>query len=100
MNNKFLTINCPHCGYEYTLAELFIPQQLIGEPQHIQRENGKIIKVYGEPPLLVEKYICDNCNKSFSIQCDISFKSSFDNEINFDDDYSVEVKHKLSLKEF
>lgn len=38
------TFKCPHCGYEYTPADVFMPGDLIGKPESVVRDAlGKII---------------------------------------------------------
>lgn len=65
---KFEIINCPHCGYEYLPAEIFVPRAYFGRPTEIERDaNGKLVSYEGTSVDLFEKYVCDNCNKEFRI---------------------------------
>ena len=72
-------IKCPHCSWEYLPGELFFPINTIGYPINIVRDPlGKIL--YEEypkdkEPLAEESYICDNCNKPFTIDINISYKT-------------------------
>lgn len=37
-------IKCKHCGYEYTLEELFLKDDVFGEPKDLVRDPlGKIL---------------------------------------------------------
>ena len=41
---KWPVITCPHCGYQYAPAEIFMPGDLIGNPEQVIRDAlGKII---------------------------------------------------------
>lgn len=71
-------IRCPHCGYEMTPADIFMPGDLIGEPKTVIRDAlGKIIyQEYDEDnePAQVEKYFCDNCDKPFIVEPVITYR--------------------------
>jgi DNA-directed RNA polymerase subunit RPC12/RpoP len=75
---KWPTIKCPHCGYEYTPAEVLYPESLLGKPDSIIRDAlGKIIYLEyaeGDEPCQSEKYICDNCDKPFIVEPVITYK--------------------------
>ena len=41
---NYPVIRCPHCGGEYTPADIFMPGDLIGKPKTVIRDAlGKII---------------------------------------------------------
>lgn len=45
---QFVAIKCPHCGYEYLPAELFIADDLVGTPESngvVRDALGKILYV-------------------------------------------------------
>ena len=71
-------ITCPHCGHQYTAADIFMPGDLIGEPKTIIRDAlGKIIYQEYETdsePVVAEKYFCDNCDKPFIVEPVTSYK--------------------------
>ena len=77
-NTKWPVIRCPHCGYEYTPADIFMPGELIGIPVDVVRDAlGKIIyQDYEEDnaPATEAHYCCDNCNKSFVVEPVITYK--------------------------
>ena len=76
MKSKNLIIKCPYCGYEYLPCEIFYPDLVFGHSKVITRnEDGNIIFSDGEPMQLSEDYVCDNCNKKFTANVDISFAS-------------------------
>jgi len=77
---KGMIIKCPYCGYEYTIDEIFVKGELIGQShRRIKDPLGKILAVdYGDEenePQLIEHYICDGCNKEFEIEATITCKS-------------------------
>ena len=41
-------IKCPTCGYEYLPAEIYMPNDFLGKPNNLMRdEHGKIIGFNG-----------------------------------------------------
>lgn len=81
-------IKCPHCGYEYTLEELFVKEDIFGWPQDIIRDPlGKILYVGykdNEEPEYKTKYICDHCDKPFIAELKISVNTyKEDEELDF-----------------
>jgi DNA-directed RNA polymerase subunit RPC12/RpoP len=89
---KWPTIKCPHCNYEYTLADIFYPESLLGRPDSLVRDAlGKIIYLdykEGEEPLQSEQYICDNCDKPFIVEPVITVKVKKEvEELDFTEDY-------------
>lgn len=93
-------ITCPHCGAEYTAAEIYIPSQLIKNPGHIIRDdNNKIIETENPPFDFNESYMCDFCNKEFVVEAAISF-STFNSKEHYYKDYTTKLnKTKLFLSE-
>ena len=84
---KFEIGECPHCGYEYLPAEIFVPKYYFGIPEEIERTpEGKLISYEGTSVDLFEKYQCDRCNKEFRIvsklqlTTELVFPGSFDEE--------------------
>lgn len=74
--SKKNNIKCPHCGYEYLPAEIYFPDNFLGKPEHIIKdENGKILGFDGEDMNTSEVYTCDNCGKVFTIDGVITFKA-------------------------
>ena len=74
---KKTTIRCPHCGYEYLPAELYYPEEFIGHPYDIIRdEAGNILGFNGKDMNTIENYCCDKCGKSFSIDASITFRTT------------------------
>lgn len=93
-------IICPHCGAEYTPAEIYIPSALIKNPGHIVRDdNNKILETEYSPLDLTESFICDFCNKEFVVEASISF-STYNSKEHYYEDYSTKLnKTKLFLNE-
>ena len=71
-------IKCPHCGYEYTPAEIMLPSDFLGRPETLLRDAlGKILHLEYEEanePLQTETYICDGCNKQFVVEPHVTYK--------------------------
>lgn len=41
---KQVALKCPHCGREYTLADIWMPGDLIGKPCDVVRDPvGKVL---------------------------------------------------------
>ena len=73
---KFETIACPHCGYEYLPAEIFIPNNFFGRPSLIERDaSGKILSYETSSIDVFETYICDKCNHNFRVIAKIGFST-------------------------
>jgi DNA-directed RNA polymerase subunit RPC12/RpoP len=76
--NQWAIIKCPHCGYEYIPAEIFVPDQLLGKAKTVIKDAlGKILYVEwkeGEEPVLTEKYVCDNCDETFLVTASLNYK--------------------------
>ena len=81
---KWPVITCPHCGYQYAPAEIFMPGDLIGNPEQVIRDAlGKIIyQEYDEDsePAQVEHYVCDECGKPFIVEPVITYKVKKEDE--------------------
>lgn len=79
MKDKYNTpiIVCPHCGYQYLPAEIYLPNVFLGKPEDILRESisGEIQDYFGNSMNLDEKYICDNCNQPFEVHAKIQFNT-------------------------
>lgn len=61
-------IKCPYCDYEYHIAEIFLPNTVVGKFDLVSRDElGKIHDVINDTTSMVEKYVCDNCNKQFEV---------------------------------
>lgn len=77
-------IKCPHCGWNYTPAELFHPHDYAGEPTTILRDAlGKILYHdyrSGYEPEMQADYICDGCNKKFIVNMSVSYKARKESE--------------------
>ena len=67
-------IKCPNCGYEYLGGEIFIPNNLIGQPKNIIRNSlGEILGYEGIEPSDKESYVCDYCNNEFNIVAKVNY---------------------------
>ena len=99
--NKYEIIECLYCGREYLPSEIFYPKSFFGEARNLDRDYaGRILEYFGKSMDLTEKYICDNCNKSFKVSAKINFKTETDNKNNFDEDYATSISStKLTLSE-
>ncbi len=91
-------IVCPHCGYEYLPAEIFIPKSFFGRPEDIERNDQGLIDVYdGTGMCLEEEYTCDNCGEKFIVNTDIKFKTK--KKEAFNPIYSSPISQRISLFE-
>ena len=81
---KWPVIRCPHCGMEFVPAEIFMPGDLIGEPDNVIRDAlGRIIyQEYdeGNEPAQVGHYVCDECGKPFTVEPIIMYKVKKEDE--------------------
>ena len=69
-------IRCPHCGAEYTTAEIFIPNSFVGAPEYVKRDlEGRIQSIAGSDMDLQETYTCDFCKLAFKVQATVSFET-------------------------
>lgn len=101
MTKKEDFIKCPNCGWEYTLAEIFYPKYVLGNPKDIERtSDGKIVEYYGHSPELEETYKCDNCSCSFKTHLAFSHTSELLHTSNELEDFVQPLySDRLFLKE-
>lgn len=75
---KWVVIKCPHCGWEYAPAEIFMPGDLIGKPDSVVRDAlGKVLYIdypEDEQPLTSEQFVCENCGKPFVVEPTVGYK--------------------------
>ena len=99
-DKKEITIVCPHCGYEYLPAEIFIPKYFFGHPEDIERRAEGNVDIYeGSTMCLTETYNCDHCNTTFNITADIKFKTKEEVAEPFSVVYSSPLTQKIALSE-
>ena len=92
MTKDFTIIKCPKCGYEYCAGEIFFPDDLLGHPDNIIRDDdGHIILIEGKQPILEETFECDKCGTTFrariGIQSETRYNKDFDGE-----DFVIDLK--------
>lgn len=86
--NKNYYAECPHCGAQYHLSEIFYPEEIMAKPHYIDKDkDGKIIKVVGTPETYTETYTCDYCGNSFSVTMSVRLKIKKIADINMREDY-------------
>ena len=78
--HKTSIIRCPHCGGEYLPGEIYMPGDLIGQPDDVVKDSlGKIIyedySTEDREPKLVEHFICDYCNKPFIVEASVTYRA-------------------------
>lgn len=94
MENRKI-IKCPNCGAEYLAAELFLRNDLLGNPKDIERDvEGKILFVDGEPENFVTTYTCDGCNKMFKVTANVEYNAELVSH-----EYKTQKEEKLILEE-
>jgi predicted nucleic-acid-binding Zn-ribbon protein len=98
---KDVVIKCPRCGMEYLPAEIFMPDDFLGKPESILRDdNGHIEFHEGNSLGLDETYTCDKCGCVFDVHGDVSFTTSEHAEDKSKDDYVTVIhKDRINLKE-
>ena len=78
-NRKFSNFKCPHCGAQYLPGEIFIPGAMLGKPEDVVRDSfGRLLYEDYEPgkePDMIERYICDYCDKPFIVEASITYKT-------------------------
>lgn len=75
--SKKSTIKCPHCGREYLAAEIYYPKSFFGNPSNIIKdETGTILGYNGSDLDTYETFQCDQCNKLFSVDAVVTFKTA------------------------
>lgn len=101
LDKNIQVITCPVCGHQYLPSEIFFPDDLVGKPTEIFKDNlGKIDFYLGEDPNLTEDYVCDSCGTHFKVQAVINYKTEVEEE-KFDEEYvsNFTKPKKLILEE-
>ena len=97
MTKDFTIIKCPKCGYEYVAAEIFYPQDLLGKPNNIIRDDkGHIILIEGESPCFDEEFECENCGTIFKSHLDINSTTKYDKDLE-EDEFVIDLEDKTKL---
>ena len=79
---KLNTIKCPHCGAKYLAGEIYIPQNFIGRPYEVYKDDkGNILGFEGTDMDTVESYTCDNCGKTFFVEATVTFKTEIAKDV-------------------
>ena len=100
MSKKYNVIYCPNCGAEYLPAEIYLPNEFLGKPSHIEKNfEGKIIDFCDNTMNLCETYICDKCDTKFKISARVNFKTEAMPNESFNKDYVTEIPKKITLNE-
>lgn len=95
---KKTTIRCPHCNYEYLPAEIYFPDDFLGKPSEIIRdESGNVLGFQGADMNTAETYCCDHCGHSFDVDASITFKTSaIVDMFEVDEDFKGIIKQRNS----
>ena len=80
INHKSPVIKCPHCGAEYLPGEVYLPGELIGQPDDIVKDSlGRILyedySTADKEPSLESHYICDYCDKPFIVEATTTYRT-------------------------
>lgn len=90
---KKTTIRCPYCGCEYLPGEIYYPNDFVGQPHDIIKdEKGQVLGFSGEDMNTTETYFCDMCNKKFTIDASITFRTTPIKDIFDEDDFDIPTK--------
>lgn len=94
-------IKCPNCGCEYTLAEVFIPEEYFGRPLEVERDatTGRIRNYFGKGNDFEETYMCDRCDTTFKVCAVPKIKTWIPTKITSEPYVTVYAKNSLFLKE-
>lgn len=75
---EFPPIKCPYCGFEYHPSEVFMPDDFTGRPDNLVKDPlGKILYVDYQTnyePNPEEHFVCENCDRTFVVDCSITYK--------------------------
>lgn len=97
MSRKLIVIKCPKCGREYLPVEIYLPKEFFGTPEFVKRDTeGHIVDYIGSSIDTHEKYCCDTCNTTFSVDAQVSFSTKIESEV----DFSVDYSSRFQMKEF
>lgn len=97
-NKREKVIKCPNCGCEYLPAEIYLPNEFLGRPKHIDKEHmtGRILEYMGNSMNINETYICDKCDTPFKVFANVNFNTQKLNESGYKTSFK---KERLFLKE-
>lgn len=96
-NGKLTVITCPHCGYEYLPAEIFVPTSTMGKPSNILRIGGKIEYFEGSTFDGNETYVCDNCQTKFNVTAKLTCMCEASDINKFEEETTIEIHPKKLL---
>ena len=89
INSKHIIIRCPKCGREYLASEIFFPDDILGQPHSILRDdNGHIVHVDGVDPDLVQEWECD-CGTTFQVRLDVAAQVVYTKDLDFSEEYTI-----------
>lgn len=81
-------IKCPYCGAEFLPAEIYYPEDFLGEPVDIVKdENGEIVTFDGTNMNLEETFVCTHCDKEFLVTASVEFETEKKETIDFTDEF-------------
>lgn len=90
---KKTTIRCPHCNTEYLPAEIYFPDDFLGKPYNIIKdEDGNILGFNGNDMQTVEVFTCDRCGKIFTVDASITFRTTATVDVFDEDDFETPTK--------
>ena len=99
IKDKIKLIKCPKCGYEYHPAEIFFPDDILGKPnQIIRNENNEIEFITGDNPELTNQFVCYNCETMLEIEAKVSYKCNVNSMYDFTEDYSSPILENNNLE--
>ena len=98
-SKKLEVIICPHCGREYLPSEIYLPNSFLGKANTVIRDiYGHIDTFFGKSMDLKETYVCDKCNKKFSVFAKVTFKTDIVTD-EFNEEYTSRINKKISFLE-
>lgn len=93
MTKDFIILKCPKCGYEYLASEIFYPDDILGKPNNIIRDDkGHIILVEGEQPHSSELFECYNCGTTFKADLGFNTETKYNKDLE-EDDFVIDLQN-------
>lgn len=77
---KAPVIRCPHCGAEYLSGEIYLPGELIGQPDDLVKDSlGRILyedySTADKEPCFEEHFVCEYCDKPFIVEATVTYRT-------------------------
>lgn len=96
---KKTTIRCPYCNCEYLPGEIYFPKSFLGQPSNIIKdEKGTILGYDGEDMQTSEEFVCEKCDKKFTVDASVTFKTNQTADVFDDEEYTTKVTRPNDIR--